>query len=408
MDTIRNYLIELWEGLAIAWDAIRANKMRSALTTLGIVIGIVTVTSMATAIEGVNMAFVKSISIIGADILYVDKQSWMSESRDEWKRRNITLAQFRALKEQLSGARAIAPQAGASQTIQNNKRIMNSVSVIGTTDQYIYTSGFSVEQGRFMTESEAEGGRPVCIIGSDVAEKLFVNENPLGQRLKIGGSSLEIIGILAKQGSLLGLESLDNQVMIPIPKFVEYWRNPTYQIQVKVANMSQLEDTREELRGVMRKIRHVAPNKPDDFAINQQEQILTMFAKISGIIASVGLVITGLSLFVGGIGIMNIMFVSVAERTREIGVRKAIGAKKRTILAQFLIEAAMICLMGGLLGLAITYPLTLIGNRFIPLHMSLSVAGLAIGVSLLTGIVSGFLPAWRAARMDPVEALRHE
>jgi putative ABC transport system permease protein len=152
----------------------------------------------------------------------------------------------------------------------------------------------------------------------------------------------------------------------------------------------------------------VAPGAPDDFAINQQDQFLKLFDSISGVIASVGLVITSLSLFVGGIGIMNIMFVSVAERTREIGVRKAIGAKRRTIMAQFLIEAAMICLMGGLLGLGVTYPLTLLGNRFFPLHMSLPVAGMAIAVSLLTGAVSGFLPAWRAARMDPVEALRNE
>jgi putative ABC transport system permease protein len=169
-----------------------------------------------------------------------------------------------------------------------------------------------------------------------------------------------------------------------------------------------LEDAREELRGVLRKIRHVAPGDPDDFAINQQEQVIQMFNRLAGTIAAVGLSVTGLSLFVGGIGIMNIMFVSVAERTREIGVRKAIGAKRRTILMQFLIEAASICLLGGLVGLGIAFGLTLLMSRFFPASLSLPVTVLALLVSLLTGVVSGFLPAWRAARMDPVEALRNE
>jgi putative ABC transport system permease protein len=172
-----------------------------------------------------------------------------------------------------------------------------------------------------------------------------------------------------------------------------------------------LEDAKEELRGLMRKIRHIAPGDADNFTINQQEQFLKTFNKVTGTIATVGLLITSLSLFVGGIGIMNIMFVSVAERTREIGVRKAIGARRRSILLQFLIEAALICLLGGLVGLGITYSLTVLASHFFPyfpLTMSLPVMGLAILVSVVTGLTSGFLPAWRAARMNPVDALRNE
>jgi putative ABC transport system permease protein len=170
----------------------------------------------------------------------------------------------------------------------------------------------------------------------------------------------------------------------------------------------QLDEAREELRQVMRRVRRIAPNEPDDFSINQQDQFVQMFNRVAGTIAIIGLFITGLSLFVGGIGIMNIMFVSVAERTREIGIRKAIGAKRRTILLQFLTEAACICMLGGLIGLGIAWPLTLIIQRFLPATMSLTVVGIALLVSLVTGVVSGFLPAWRAARMNPVDALRSE
>ena len=177
---------------------------------------------------------------------------------------------------------------------------------------------------------------------------------------------------------------------------------------MKARQLAELEDAREELRHAMRKIRRLQPNDADDFAINQQEQFVQMFNRVAGTIAAIGFFITGLSLFVGGIGIMNIMFVSVAERTREIGIRKAIGAKRRTILLQFLTEAGCICLMGGLIALAIAWPLTLVMQKFLPATMSLTVAGVALLVSLVTGVVSGFLPAWRAARMNPVDALRSE
>jgi putative ABC transport system permease protein len=286
------------------------------------------------------------------------------------------------------------------------------VAIVGTTDQFLTTSGFNIALGRFMSETEVEGGRPVCVIGNDVATNLFPRESPLGKKIKIGEHQLEVIGVLEKRGSFLGMTSFDNQVIIPIPQFVfSYWRRPSFDIQVKVRHLKQLDDAKEELRGMLRKIRHVKPADPDNFSINQQEQFVKTFDAVTGTIAAVGLLITGMSLFVGGIGIMNIMFVSVAERTREIGVRKAIGARRRTILLQFLIEAASICLLGGLAGLGITYALTLLvagAFPYFPVTMSLPVMGLAILTSVLTGVVSGFLPAWRAARMNPVDALRNE
>ena len=408
-----NFFLEIKEGLLIAWEAIGANKMRAALTTLGIIIGIVSVTLMGAAIDGLNRSFHESISILGADVLFADRMAWFINSQEEWlkqfKRRVVTLDQVKVVEKQMTLASAVAPVVQTSRSVHYNNHSTDSVAIFGTTEQYLTTAGLAVAQGRFLTAGDAAGGRPVCVIGHDVATNLFARESPLGKKIRIGPCWLEVVGVLEKRGSFMGMGSLDEEVIVPIQQFlIGYWRNPDFEIQVKARDLTHLEDAREELRGVLRKVRHVTPGDPDDFAINQQEQVIQMFNRLAGTIAAVGLSVTGLSLFVGGIGIMNIMFVSVAERTREIGVRKAIGAKRRAILLQFLIEAASICLLGGLAGLGIAFGLTLLLSKFFPAALSPPVTALALFVSLLTGVVSGFLPAWRAARMDPVEALRNE
>ena len=267
----------------------------------------------------------------------------------------------------------------------------------------------TITNGRFLSPAEAQGGRPVCVIGWQVATNLFEGGDPLGKKVNIGERTFEVVGVLDKQGSFLDGGSVDNQAMIPLPQFTTFfWSDPDYTIQVRVRDLNQLEDAKEELRGAMRKVRRLGPKDPDDFSINQQDQFVQMFHQVAGTIAVIGLFITGLALFVGGIGIMNIMFVSVAERTREIGVRKAIGAKRRTILLQFLIEAASICLLGGLIGLGIAWPLTFLMRKVMPATLSPLVVSVAVLVALLTGVFSGFMPAWRAARMNPVDALRNE
>jgi putative ABC transport system permease protein len=408
-----NFWNEMREGLRISLTALRANKMRSALTTLGIVVGIVTVTLMGTAIEGLNGAFKQSISSLGSDVLYVQRFGWFINSYEAWlkvqKRKEITIEQVRALEKQLTLAKAVAPVAQARRPARYKNKSTSSVFVIGTSEGFLATSGVNIGQGRFFTEGEAEGGRPVIVLGTQVATNLFGKENPLGKTMKVDGYGLEVVGILESQGTFLGQFSLDNMVIVPYRRFVGTFRNrPDYEIRVKAISVEKLPDLEEELRGALRKIRHVRPGLDDDFSINKQEQFLETFNRVGGTIATVGLFITGLSLFVGGIGIMNIMFVSVAERTREIGIRKAIGAKRRTILIQFLTEAATICLLGGLVGLAIAWPLTVLITKFLPTHMSLSIVAIAILVSLFTGVISGFFPAWRAARMNPVDALRSE
>jgi putative ABC transport system permease protein len=408
-----NFFTELREGLLISWSAIRANKLRSVLTTLGIVIGIVTVTLMGTAIEGLNNSFLNSISSIGADVLYVDRYGWLITSRQEWlqvmKNPQVKLDEAAALERQMKLASAIAPVAQDDAPVKYKKRGTADAPVVGTTEQYQITSGLTLTEGRFLSAAECDGGRPVCVIGSDLATNLFLGESPVGETISAARHDFQVVGVLAKQGGFAESGGADNEIILPITQFIRViGANPDYDIQVKVRSLAEMDDAKEELRVVLRRFRHIPPGAPDNFAISQQDQFLEFFHKVAGTIEAIGLFITGLSLFVGGIGIMNIMFVSVAERTREIGVRKAIGAKKRTILLQFLIEAACICLIGGAIALLIAWPATLLLKKAMPAVMSPGIVCLALLVSAVTGLLSGFFPAWRAARMNPVDALRNE
>lgn len=406
------FLTELKEGLAISFRAISANKMRSVLTTLGIVIGIVSVTLMGTAIEGLDRSFNKSISALGTDVLYVQKFPWIA-GENWWQyrnRRDITMREVKAIEEQATLIKAAVPGVGTSRTASYRQRAIENSVIVGTSDKFTETSGALPSDGRFFTAAEYEGGRPVCVIGSEIREGLFRGEDPLGKMVKVGGYPFRIVGVLEKQGSFLGIASLDNRIYIPIYLFFRLFgeRRRDISISVKVANMQLLDETKEELRGILRKVRKIPAGKEDDFAINQQEMLTKVFEGIGIVIAAVGLFITGLSLFVGGIGIMNIMFVSVTERTREIGVRKALGARRRTILLQFLVESAALCLIGGMIGLIIAFPISLIVDHFLPTAMPLSIVLIALFVSALIGVISGSLPAYRAAKLDPVEALRYE
>ncbi len=360
---------EFREGLLIAFNAIRANKMRSVLTALGIIIGIVSVTLMGTAIEGLNRAFNKSIAGIGADVLYVQKWPW-GGGEDWWRirnRREVQIQQAKAIEKQAELARSVSPVMATGRNVKYGRKLIEGITIIGTNADFLQTTGVNIAFGRFFTPAESDGGRPVSVIGSDVAVNLFPNESPLGKTVKIGDYNYKVVGVLEKQGSFLGLESLDNRAYLPINRFLKEfatrWRGVT--ILVKAISIPMIDETKEEVRGIMRKARGVRPKQPDDFAINQQEILIQTFNTIGVVIAGVGLFITGLSLFVGGIGIMNIMFVSVTERTREIGIRMAIGAPRRTILQQFLMESAALCLMGGLIGLMIAFPLSLIIDQIL-------------------------------------------
>lgn len=406
-------LVEICEGLKIALDAIRAHKLRATLTTLGIIIGVLTVTLMSTAINGIKKSFAESVIALGADTLYISRMDWFIGSAEQWirqsRRPQITFEQIQQLKRLLPAPQFCVPYASSTQPVKFKTHSADAVEVIGTTDEFILTTSAKIAQGRFFTAAESDGARPVCVIGANVATNLFDTEPAVGNRIWVRHQSFEVVGVFEKQGEAIPQAAVDDSVIVPIGQFIsQFRREPDFTVIVKTGDPHHLQDAREELRGAMRKVRRLPPNTEDDFAINSQESYLELFNRVGGKIAAVGLFITGLALFVGGIGIMNIMFVTVAERTHEIGIRKAIGAPQRAILVQFLMEAACISLLGGLIALALAWPATLLVRLLIPATMSTPTVILALAVSLLTGIVSGFVPAWRAAKMPPVDALRYE
>lgn len=415
---MRRLLYELNESIRIAAAQIRANKMRSALTALGVIIGIVAVTLMGTAIKGIDAGVDRSMAGFGDDILYVSKWPW-TDVEDWWNYRNrkpIRHEYARQINEWIaanpaSPLKIAVPTAERFTTILRGEYRVNNIYTMGTTADYARIARSDLKEGRFFTDFEGQVGSNVCVIGFDVADALFPNESPLDQTIRIKDQNFRVIGVVARQGSFLGLFSWDSMVAMPLTTYRRYYRvGEGGEIRVQVDN-TRMAEAREELQGLMRRIRGLGPEQRDDFSINEQGTIRQQLDPIKNGIAMAGLFITGLALFVGAIGIMNITYVSVKERTKEIGTRKALGARRRTILLQFLIEAVSICFVGGVTGLGLAAGLSglvsVVAPSF-PLVFSTSLVVIGLTVSVLTGIFSGFAPAWAASKLDPVVALRYE
>jgi len=399
-----------FENIRISVSAIFSSKMRSFLTALGIIIGVLAVTLMGTLISGLDKSFEKSMSMLGKDVFFISKFEWFG-NQDYWELRNrpeIKPEYSEKLVEQGKYVIAASSQSFRMSEMSRDEKNITGVSIIGTTTDYMQTSNTTIEKGRFITQGENYSGSRVAVIGYDVAEELFENSDPIGEDVKIGPYKFRVVGIIEKQGKFLGLQSMDNQAIIPLGTFQRLFsRRGFFRLSVKV-DKNYMEEAEFEVRSIMRRIRGLRPDEQDNFAINKQEAFETTYNGIKLAIGGTGIFITVLSLVVGGIGIMNIMFVSVKERTREIGIRKAIGATRNVILSQFLIEAVLICLMGGLTGLGFAYALSFVINQLLPSTMPVSLAILAVIISLAVGIVSGLVPAYRAAKLDPIEALSYD
>lgn len=416
---MKRLLYELTESWKIALSQMQANKTRSMLTALGVIIGIVAVTLMGTAITGIQKGFDKSMAILGDDVLYVSQFPW-ARVNDWWNyrdRREIKPEYAETLNRLIdatpnSNLLIAVPTSNQMRSVKRESNQVSNIFIQGTTSDYPFISVVDFDEGRFFNEVEARSAANVCVLGYDVADALFPGESPLNKEVLISGQRFRVVGVGTRQGSFLGLFSLDSIVIVPLQAFKKYFSaKAESDVRVKVRDKTRLADAKDELTGLMRRVRGLPPEKKNDFNINEQQAFKSTLDPIKNSIAIAGLFITGLSLFVGAIGIMNITFVSVKERTKEIGTRKALGARRRTILLQFLIESTALCLAGGLIGLIFAYTMCLAIGRAVPsfpIEFSLGLVVTGMFVSVFTGLISGFAPAWSASRLDPVTALRYE
>ncbi|TCD48515.1 ABC transporter permease [Chlorobium sp. N1] len=417
---LRQFRYESGESFRMALFQIQENRIRSFLTALGVIIGIVAITMMGTAINGIDMGFERSLAMIGYDVVYVQKTSW-STMGEWWRYRNRPdlktdysgtinriiesnpRSELLVAVPQISTYRASVREAGQS---------IEQAFALGTDERYPETASGDLAEGRFFTPGESAAGDRVAVIGDDIARGLFGEGSAVGRTITLKNTRFRVVGTFRKQGKFLGLFSFDNQVIMPIGAFERvYGKNAFVTMRVKIRQEEHLTEAKDELRGIMRRIRRLPPGTEDDFSINEQRAFKSQLDPIKNGIAAAGIFITGMSLFVGAIGIMNITFVSVKERTREIGLRKALGARRKTILMQFLIESVMICLIGGLVGLLTALSITWAIGRIVPdfpVSFSFGLVAAGLIVSVTTGIASGLAPAVTASKLDPADALRHE
>ncbi|WP_141328997.1 ABC transporter permease [Myxococcus sp. AB025B] len=406
-----------FDNLRLALGTFLGNPLRSLLTLLGIVIGVATVITMMGLIEGLRTKVNRDLGRLGAHTFQLTKWPAGGFGRFNWakfaKRPDMTLEDVRALEQFCPSVGLVAPSddQGGQKVSTVSKETRPAVLIMGASTTYPAVSGVSVQSGRFFNEVEGLDGRNVIILGVDVADELFPGIDPVGFEVRLKGRPFRVIGVLQRRGSFLGMVSLDNQAMIPLRVFQQlYGKERSLDIDIQAKDPGLFRKAQDEVATLMRRRHNLAPDEANDFELHTNESVTASFNQLSQVITIAGVGVCLLSLVVGGIGILNIMLVSVMERTREIGVRKALGAKRRRILGQFATEAVLLALLGGAMGVGLGFGLVFLGDWMVGFPVSVPpwAVALALSMSCGVGLLFGIYPAARAAKLDPVEAMRNE
>jgi putative ABC transport system permease protein len=402
------------ENFNIALRALWANKMRSLLTTLGIIIGVAAVVAVVSIVQGLQFQITEQLQGVGATYVMVLPDQSNQGPGSVARQVKLTWDDGLAIRERVPGVRLIAPAIFGNETVKYRDRQHTSI-VLGTNDDWPDVANFQVEQGRFFTRIDLDHRRKVVVIGQRVIEELRLGERPVGREIYLGRLPVTVIGVMEEKGQSLGTD-VDNIVYAPFETSLAlFGRHAADQVQLRMQAESTevVERVRDEVATLLRQRHKIPDGEADDFRILLQDEILSTVSSVLGTVTAVVGAVVGVALLVGGIGIMNIMLVSVTERTREIGIRKSVGARRRDILIQFLIEAVTLSLIGGALGVAAGYGLgalvaNLLPGNWPPAHVPLWAVALAFGFSTLVGVFFGIYPAGKAARLDPIDALRYE
>ncbi len=408
------FLKLLRESYLMALHEILMNKVRTLLSLLGITIGIFSIIAVFTIFDSMESNIRNSINSLGNDVLFVQKWPWaMGADYAWWKYMNRPEASLTDLKEiqrRSQTSQASAYLAGVNGTIKYREKAVENANVIMVSDEYDKVMPVDVAEGRFISQVEFKSGRPVVVIGSDIVTNLLETSEPIGKKIRIFGLNVEVIGVMKREGNNIFGNTSDDQLIVPVNFARNHMDMKELQgaIIVKANQGVSLDEMRDEMTGIMRAVRKLKPKAEDNFAINQTDIISKGFDQLFGVIAMVGWIIGGFSLLVGGFGIANIMFVSVKERTRIIGIQKSLGAKKFFIMFQFLFEAIFLSLMGGILGLIIVFIISFTISQVFDMDLVLTRNNILLGifVSAFIGFISGLIPAWNASKLDPVEAMR--
>jgi putative ABC transport system permease protein len=405
--------VNLRESVGIALGGVRANKLRSFLTLLGTIIGVASVIAVVSFVEGMNQFVTQKLLNAGANVFAVDKYGFISTREafeDANRRPDVTMDDADALRAGVIHASMVVAMGEAMAPLRYHGKVMKAVSVHGRSAGYDVVDDIAVEDGRHLSEFDDRQRRAACVMGPEVAEELFANVDPVGRSIRIGLQDFEVVGVTKAKGKMFGV-SQDRFVTIPVRTFQKYFQERgSFTIAVKSEDQSSLPLAEQETRNIMRIRRHQRPGQPDAFGITTSETWLQIYHAVTGGLFVVTIGVAAISLLVGGIVIMNIMLVSVTERTKEIGVRKALGAKRRDILTQFLVESTTLSLSGGIIGILLGAGLALVVGAVSPLPAALSWPAVLLGIVMSTavGVFFGSYPAVRAARLDPIEALRYE